>query len=427
MNSEKELGTPPSNVSNEGHCRAALGPSGGSFPWGHGRERVVKLQRSRRVIGGVAVALATLVAWDQSGLMSAAAPNDDRPVEVAGVSQTLAGGPGALGERLRVPDTLPPPPPVAEEAPSPLSTSPTSTSTSTSTRAPVVIVPRGGDKAITPPPTTFDKSAKPARQAPPPAMLQASNVTPTGGTWAVLIGVNDYPGTSYDLRSAVNDVNDVDAALAKIGVTADRRLLLRDGQATASTIRQAVDWLNAHASADATAVFFFAGHVRKVSDGTEALVGADGEMVLDTELAGQLEGLRANQAWIGIAACYAGGFTEVVRPGRILTAAAPADSLAYENERLGRSYLVEYMVRRAMLERGLTTIEAAFSFATAELKRDHPNRLPVQQDQVSGELDLRPPPPPRPMSAPSGGGTPEPAPRGDGCADLSVGVVRCGD
>ncbi len=375
------------------------------------------------MVGGVVVALATLVAWDQSGLLGATADPETRPTDVAGVSYTLAGGPDALAERLRVPDTIPSPPteiPVA--------------TTSTSAAAPLIVVaPRGGDKPIAPPPAVFEK---PSRRTPPPPMLRqstSSTVTPLGGTWAVLIGVNDYPGESADLRSAVNDVNDMDEALARVGVTADRRLLLQNGQATASNIRAAVDWLNSHASADATAVFFFAGHVRKVSSTTEALVGADGEMVLDTDLARLLDGLRASRTWIGIAGCFAGGFNEVVRPGRILTAAAPADSLAYENGRFGRSYLVEYMVRRGMLEKGLTTVEAAFAFATAELKRDFPNRLPVQQDQLTGDLDLRPPPPPRPAPTPgqpaAGGeeGSTEPTPTGgDGCADLTVGFVRCG-
>ena len=379
------------------------------------------------MVGGVAVALATLVAWDQSGLLSATADPEARSIDVARVSSTLAGGPDALAERLRVPDITPSAPPEIPAA-----------TTATSAAAPMVVVAsRGGDRPIAPPPAVFEKPSRPTQPPPPPPILRTSSSTvkAAGGTWAVLIGVNDYPGESADLRSAVNDVNDVDEALAKIGVTADRRLVLRDGQATASTIRAAVDWLNSHASADATAVFFFAGHVAKLSNTTEALIGADGQRVLDTELAGLLEGLRASRTWIGIAGCYAGGFNEVVRPGRILTAAAPADSLAYENERFGRSYLVEYMVRRGMLGKGLTTIEAAFSFASAELKRDHPNRLPVQQDQFNGDLDLRPSPPPRPappagQPAPGGGAeeAPEPAPtESDGCADLTVGFVRCGD
>jgi len=51
-----------------------------------------------------------------------------------------------------------------------------------------------------------------------------------------------------------------------------------------------------------------------------------------------------------MAACYGGGFTELMAPGRILTAAADANSLAYENESFGRSYLDEYLIHQALLE-----------------------------------------------------------------------------
>ena len=265
----------------------------------------------------------------------------------------------------------------------------------------------------------------------------------TGGTWALVIGINDYPGLRYDLRSAVNDANDVDEALARLGVTNDRRLVLRDTQAGADTIRAAVDWLTAHAGADATFVLFYAGHVQKLGPDREAIVGADGGLVTDQELGALLDRSPAKRAWIGIAACYGGGFTEVIRPGRVLTAAAPADRVAYENPNYGRSYLVEYMVRRAMLQRGMTTVEGAFAWAAAELQRDHPDRVPVQFDGFGGELDLKVPPPP-PSSSGSGGsgGTsggapprtpppatydpaPPPASPDDGCANLTVGVVRC--
>ena len=112
--------------------------------------------------------------------------------------------------------------------------------------------------------------------APPPRPLHASRYdagVATGGTWALVIGINDYPGVRYDLRSAVNDANDVNDALAQLGVTNDRRLVLRDTQAGADTIRAALDWLTAHAGPDATMVLFFAGHVEKLSPGREALVG----------------------------------------------------------------------------------------------------------------------------------------------------------
>ena len=291
------------------------------------------------------------------------------------------------------------------------------------------------ETAIVPPPLSgFGSGAVAAASAPPPAQLGPSryaDVQPSGGTWALLVGIDDYPGLRYDLRSAVNDVNDVDEALRRMGVTNDRRMVLRNGQATAGIIRAGLDWLTAHAGPDATIVLFFAGHVQKLSPGTEALVGADGEVVQDVEVAALLDRSPATRSWIGIAACYAAGFDELVRPGRILTAAASSSSLAYESSSFGRSYLVEYMVRRAMLGAGITTVEAAFQRAVEELRRDHPDRVPLQFDQVEGELDLhRPPPAPDPAPGSADGSSPPPTsspPPRDGCANLTLGVVRCDD
>ena len=313
------------------------------------------------------------------------------------------------------------------------------------------VVPEG-DLAIAPPPAAF--TGPPPVATPPPAPLQRSSfagVVPGPGTWAVMIGINDYPGTGHDLQSAVSDANDVNDALAHLGVPGDHRLVLRDGQASATTIGAATDWLVAHAGPDAIAVFFYAGHVRKVDSETEALVGSDGRTFTDRELATRLAPLQAKRAWIGISACYGGGFTEVLAPGRILTAAADANHLAYENSSFHRSYLVEYMVHRAMLQdQANTSIQAAFAYARASLSRDYPQRMPVEYDSGGSDLDIRmgvvapppPPPPPKPKQSsppqpttppsgdtgPSGGtaGDGQPRPPSDSCTNLSFGVVKCG-
>lgn len=284
--------------------------------------------------------------------------------------------------------------------------------------------PAAGDAVIAPPPESFE--APPAPPSPPPPRLVADRwegVAPTGGTWALVVGINDYPGSRHDLRSAVADADDVNTALATLGVPGDQRVVLRDGQANRATILAGLDWLVAHAGRDAVAVVFYAGHVRKLRAGVEALVAADGGIITDAELAQQLARLEARRAWIGIAACYAGGFTEVAAPGRILTGAAPANSLAYENEAFGRSYMVEYMVRRAIIEHHADrSVEAAFGFAEAELRRDYPNRLPVQFDWADGELDLRPPSA-RPQ-APAGDEVPPPD---DGGSSSGSGGSGSGD
>jgi Caspase domain len=240
-------------------------------------------------------------------------------------------------------------------------------------------------------PDHFDEAAAPA-EPPPAALSRFRNVKPSGGTWAVMIGINDYPGSSHDLRSAVADVRDVDEALGRMGVPADHRMVITDRQANAATIKLSVDWLNAHAGPDAVAVFFYAGHVRKISGNTEAILAADGAAITDADLGHRLRGLKAHKAWIAIAACYGGGFVETLAPGRVLTGAAPAHQLAYENSAFGRSYMVQFMIREAMLDgRAAATVQTAFDYANAALARQYPGREPVQVDHGTTPLDLRPP------------------------------------
>ena len=296
-----------------------------------------------------------------------------------------------------------------------------------------------GDVAIAPPPDQFDDVAGPP--TPPPAQLRAdpfAGVVPSGGTWAVMIGINDYPGSGHDLRSAVNDVSDINQALAAMAVPGDHRLLITDRQATAGVIRLAADWLVAHAAPNAVAVFAYAGHVRKLSSDTEAIVAADGGLVTDTDLAGHLSRLKAARTWLAMAACYGGGFTELLGPGRVLTAAAGPNSVAYENESFGRSYMVEYMIRQGLIEgRAAPNVQAAYAYARAALAHDYPNRQPVEYDNGAPVIDFGPrqggsPPPPPSQPPPSGSGGGQPsgstttttAPS-DGCKQLTLGVVSC--
>ena len=271
--------------------------------------------------------------------------------------------------------------------------------------------PADGDAPMPVAPETFTGPPPPV-EAPAPQLSEPATPVPTGsGVWAVVIGINDYPGSSHDLESARNDATDMDAALARYQVPSQQRVALYDGQAGADTIRRGLDWLAEHAGPDATAVFFFAGHVRKLGAHTEAMVGSDGQTVADTEVAQRLAGLRARHTWIVIAACYGGGFDEALAPGRILTAAAPANQIAYESTDLHRSYLGEYLTHRALLEGNAdASVEQAYAWALAGLKRDHPDRLPVQFDQVDGDLVLGPipAPPPRPPAKPSAPTPPPP-------------------
>ena len=255
--------------------------------------------------------------------------------------------------------------------------------------------------------------------------------------WAVIIGINDYPGSRSDLRSAVNDANDVNDALSGFGVPGSQRLLIRDRQATAGVVLAAADWLVQHAGPDSTAVFFYAGHVRKLSSSTEAIVAADGRVVTDAQLASSLRDLAARRAWIAMAACFGGGFDEVLAPGRVLTAAADADHLAYENASYGRSYMVQFMVREAMIERRAPdSVQSAYDYARVQLSAQYPGRVPVEYDRAGSPVVLRqsafayggsgpaPPPAGSPPSPPAT--TAPPSSSDDGrCTNLGVVSVNC--
>ena len=304
------------------------------------------------------------------------------------------------------------------------------------------------DRPIVAPPS-FPKTRSTAPRA---SRTNYTSGPKEGGVWAVVVGIDDYPGTDADLRAAVADARDVDSALAAYGVPASHRLVLLDRQATADNIRGALAWMTNRASADSTAVFFYSGHVRQVAgdpdrDGEaidEAIVAADGDNVYDGQVADLLRGLEARSAWIGIAACYGAGFDDALAPGRILTAAAGENDVAYENSSLGHSYMVEYMVHRAMLQgKAPASVQDAFAWARAQIARDYPNRQPAILDRSRGPIVLgrpmaptpdrkpaaQPPSEPKdPQPSPSAPPptAPEPKPGESACAQV-LGVSVCSE
>jgi len=236
--------------------------------------------------------------------------------------------------------------------------------------------------------------------------------------FGLIIGINDYPGDSSDLRGAVPDAEDMSDALAMYGVPEANVRTLLDGDATTPDINNAVAWLDASTTPDSTVVIFYAGHVRKLDSQTEAIVAADGGVLPDWYLARQLDPLPAHNTWIVMAACYGGGFDELMKPGRILTAAADANSLAYENASFDRSYLDEYLIHQALLQQraGGPTAQQAFDYAQAGLERDYPDRTLTQIDMSTEAISLDgvhrdspPAPPPDPGGGGAGGPVPSPA------------------
>lgn len=244
--------------------------------------------------------------------------------------------------------------------------------------APPVEVP------ITPPDDGLSGELAPASPAPSP--FGSAGAMTGGGVLALIVGINDYPGSRSDLGAAVADADTVDAALAGFGVPAANRVVLRDGQARRAELVAAIQALVATAGPTTTVVFAYAGHVRKLDGDTEAIVAADGGVLRDDELAALLAPSRSPM-WLMLATCYAGGFTEVLAPGRILTAAADAHSLAYESPSIHGSYLVHHLVQEGWLEgRSGPSVQEAFAYADARINEQYPDRRPLQYDDFAAPM-----------------------------------------
>lgn len=292
-----------------------------------------------------------------------------------------------------------------EGAPPPTAPSP-APSTVAAPPAPPVPAPAAGEVAIVPPAQLVGTPAPMVAMSAPYAA--ASTTGPSGQVFALVVGIDDYPGSEYDLSSAVADADTIEAALTRFGVPAANRVVLRDGQARRDQLVAAVRALVRRAGPGTTVVFAYAGHVRKVDHDTEEIVTAEGATLTDQQLAALLAPSRADHMWLLLATCYAGGFTELLAPGRILTAAADASSLAYESRSLGGSYLVHHMVREGWLKgRAGSSVEEAFAYADARIGARYPDRRPIQYDHVGGQLRLGAAA--AAPSAPPGGSPPPPS------------------
>jgi hypothetical protein len=263
--------------------------------------------------------------------------------------------------------------------------------------------------AITPPGELTGPVAEPV--APPPQFAPAAPAPLEGEVFALIIGINDYPGRRSDLRSAVADAETLDAALDGFGVPDGNRVVLRDGQARLADVVAAIQSLVTRGGAGSTLVLGYTGHVRKLDRDTEAMVLADGRTLSDVELAALLAPATTQRMWVLLATCYAGGFTELLAPGRVLTAAAGANDLAYESRSLNASYLMHYLVREAWLfGKAGPSVQEAFAYADAALLREHAQHRPLQVDEsgvpmilgagdptsAAGQAPMPAPPPPDP-------------------------------
>ncbi|HUR18594.1 MAG TPA: caspase family protein [Acidimicrobiales bacterium] len=244
--------------------------------------------------------------------------------------------------------------------------------------------------------------------------------------WALVIGAGKQAGKSKGAVGARGDAEAVNQALLNAGFARGHIRLLIDSAATASAIRQGLDWLRANSNDRTFSTFHYSGHVLqrggdRDKDGEavdEYLMPYDSRnLISDRELSERLRGVRG-WLWADIAGCEAAGFDEggLSSPRRLVTASSQESEKSFERPDWQMSVFTGLLVDQGMNKRqadpngdATVSIQAAFRYA-AKLAPEMTARqkLGPQHPYMAGgdgpEWHLRPPPPPAPRQAESPSG-----------------------
>jgi hypothetical protein len=149
------------------------------------------------------------------------------------------------------------------------------------------------------------------------------------GRYALLVGIDDYPGTGSDLRGPIEDARIMHRVLVeRFGFDPANIVTLNDANATRQNIAQGVAQHLGQAGPDGVAVLFYSGHGTQIGEnigltgsldpeprgqGDEAIFvyGAEYEssVILDEELGYLIESIDAGRTLVVVDACFSGEIT----------------------------------------------------------------------------------------------------------------------
>jgi hypothetical protein len=153
--------------------------------------------------------------------------------------------------------------------------------------------------------------------------------------WAVLIGVQDYAGSTHSTIGARGDVDAIRRALIGSGWRSSNIKVLQDSAATQSGIRSAMAWLAARSTPQTFSFLHFSGHVCIASrgpcpSGHTYLWSYDNRFIPETEVVSRMKSVKGYQ-WMDIAGCQGGAFNAgYASSTRMFTGSSRSNETSYE-------------------------------------------------------------------------------------------------
>ena len=164
--------------------------------------------------------------------------------------------------------------------------------------------------------------------------------------WAVLVGINDYPGSSNDVPFSINEILSFRNTLLEGGNWLESHIqVLTDDNATIDGVFNALKWLDENEDENDISIIYYAGHGSRNSS-NERLKIYDG-YISDVDLDVKLDDLEGSMVII-LDCCFSGGFIEEIgERGRVVLTACQKDSYTYQDYRL-KSGIFGYFVNLSL-------------------------------------------------------------------------------
>jgi hypothetical protein len=215
--------------------------------------------------------------------------------------------------------------------------------------------------------------------------------------YAIVIGINDYPGTGSDLQYTVADAHEMSYVLTHIyGFSASNVFELTNAAATKNAIHEAINTIKGVAKSGDEVVFYFSGHGAKgkADDGDknnvdQAIVVQEvvqGTLqfafIWDGELVQWFSDFTAKRIVFVFDSCLAGGMSVLKAPERVICMASTINSMSLEGDAWGGGhgqftyYFAEEGMEMAKADvrpnDNQVTVEEAFDYAKANCKSQTP-------------------------------------------------------
>lgn len=221
------------------------------------------------------------------------------------------------------------------------------------------------------------------------SVATGSAIAPAGNTYAVVIGINTYPG--HALNYCVADATDFGSTLINKYLVPSKNVdMLTNDMATKSQIMAGITWLKNKSGSSDDVIIYYSGHGTNGFKGQSGIVAYDGVnagsgIIWSSELGAAISGIHAKRIAVMLDCCYGNGFAGDLNLPNVLAMMSSA-GLSGETALFGHGVFTYWFLEQGIIKGladnpavnryansdGKTPFEEAFDYAFQNMTQQKP-------------------------------------------------------